>query len=94
MMGAMLGRFKKCVIGLPGGCPLGPRPIDQHIKGFKALGAEIDESNDTSMKIETKELHGANIFLDMVSVGNNQHYVGMFMQLVKQSLKMLKNLKL
>ncbi|MDM7882244.1 UDP-N-acetylglucosamine 1-carboxyvinyltransferase [Staphylococcus borealis] len=69
MMGAMLGRFKKCVIGLPGGCPLGPRPIDQHIKGFKALGAEIDESNDTSMKIEAKELHGANIFLDMVSVG-------------------------
>ena len=69
MMGAMLGRFKKCVIGLPGGCPLGPRPIDQHIKGFKALGAEIDESNDTSIKIEAKELHGANIFLDMVSVG-------------------------
>lgn len=69
MMGAMLGRFKKCVIGLPGGCPLGPRPIDQHIKGFKALGAEIDESSDTSMKIEAKELKGANIFLDMVSVG-------------------------
>lgn len=69
MMGAMLGRFKKCVIGLPGGCPLGPRPIDQHIKGFKALGAEIDKSSDTSMKIEAKELKGANIFLDMVSVG-------------------------
>ncbi|MGW9856157.1 UDP-N-acetylglucosamine 1-carboxyvinyltransferase [Staphylococcus hominis] len=69
MMGAMLGRFKKCVIGLPGGCPLGPRPIDQHIKGFKALGAEIDESSETSMKIEAKELRGANIFLDMVSVG-------------------------
>ncbi|MBO1199166.1 UDP-N-acetylglucosamine 1-carboxyvinyltransferase [Staphylococcus simiae] len=69
MMGAMLGRFKKCVIGLPGGCPLGPRPIDQHIKGFKALGAEIDESSETSMKIEAKELKGAHIFLDMVSVG-------------------------
>lgn len=69
MMGAMLGRFKKCVIGLPGGCSLGPRPIDQHIKGFKALGAEIDESSETSMKIEAKELRGANIFLDMVSVG-------------------------
>ncbi|OHQ01970.1 UDP-N-acetylglucosamine 1-carboxyvinyltransferase [Staphylococcus sp. HMSC064A01] len=69
MMGAMLGRFKKCVIGLPGGCPLGPRPIDQHIKGFKALGAEIDESSDTSMKIEAKELIGTTIFLDMVSVG-------------------------
>lgn len=69
MMGAMLGRFKKCVIGLPGGCPLGPRPIDQHIKGFKALGAKIDESSPTSMKIEAEELKGANIFLDMVSVG-------------------------
>ncbi|CCE59780.1 TPA: UDP-N-acetylglucosamine 1-carboxyvinyltransferase [Staphylococcus argenteus] len=69
MMGAMLGRFKKCVIGLPGGCPLGPRPIDQHIKGFKALGAEIDESSAISMKIEAKELKGAHIFLDMVSVG-------------------------
>ncbi|KOR12430.1 UDP-N-acetylglucosamine 1-carboxyvinyltransferase [Staphylococcus carnosus] len=69
MMGAMLGRFKKCVIGLPGGCPLGPRPIDQHIKGFKALGAKIDESSPTSMKIEADELKGANIFLDMVSVG-------------------------
>ena len=56
MMGAMLGRFKKCVIGLPGGCPLGPRPIDQHIKGFKALGAEIDESSNTSMKLVAKEL--------------------------------------
>ena len=61
MMGAMLGRFKKCVIGLPGGCPLGPRPIDQHIKGFKALGATIDESSPTSMKIEAEELKGANI---------------------------------
>ncbi|MHD0397169.1 UDP-N-acetylglucosamine 1-carboxyvinyltransferase [Staphylococcus simulans] len=69
MMGAMLGRFKKCVIGLPGGCPLGPRPIDQHIKGFKALGATIDESSPTSMKIEAEQLKGANIFLDMVSVG-------------------------
>ena len=69
MMGAMLGRFKKCVIGLPGGCPLGPRPIDQHIKGFKALGAEIDESSNTSMKLVAKELRGAHIFLDMVSVG-------------------------
>src|SRR5699024_8811859 len=40
-MGAMLGKFKKAVIGLPGGCYLGPRPIDQHIKGFEALGAEV-----------------------------------------------------
>ncbi|MDP4161890.1 MAG: UDP-N-acetylglucosamine 1-carboxyvinyltransferase, partial [Bacillota bacterium] len=41
LMGAMLGRFKKAVIGLPGGCHLGPRPIDQHIKGFEALGASV-----------------------------------------------------
>src|SRR5699024_2584098 len=40
-MGAMLGKFKQAVIGLPGGCHLGPRPIDQHIKGFEALGAEV-----------------------------------------------------
>ena len=46
-----------------------PRPIDQHIKGFKALGAEIDESSNTSMKLVAKELRGAHIFLDMVSVG-------------------------
>ncbi|AVQ33537.1 UDP-N-acetylglucosamine 1-carboxyvinyltransferase [Staphylococcus muscae] len=69
MMGAMLGRFNKCVIGLPGGCPLGPRPIDQHIKGFKALGAKIDDSDDTSMKLEAERLVGANIYLDIVSVG-------------------------
>ena len=41
LMGAMLGRFKKAVVGLPGGCYLGPRPIDQHIKGFEALGATV-----------------------------------------------------
>ena len=41
-MGAMLGRFKHAAIGLPGGCHLGPRPIDQHIKGFEALGAKVD----------------------------------------------------
>lgn len=68
MMGAMLGRFKKCVIGLPGGCPLGPRPIDQHIKGFEALGAVIT-NEEGAMHLEAKELKGAKIFLDVVSVG-------------------------
>ncbi len=68
MMGAMLGRFKKCTIGLPGGCPLGPRPIDQHIKGFEALGATV--TNDMgAMHLEAEELIGAKIFLDVVSVG-------------------------
>lgn len=68
MMGAMLGKFKKCIIGLPGGCPLGPRPIDQHIKGFEALGAKI--TNEAGgMYLEAEELKGAKIFMDVVSVG-------------------------
>ena len=68
MMGAMLGRFKMCN-WIARWMSTRPRPIDQHIKGFKALGAEIDESSNTSMKLVAKELRGAHIFLDMVSVG-------------------------
>ena len=45
LMGAMLGRFNKAAIGLPGGCHLGPRPIDQHIKGFEALGASVSNEH-------------------------------------------------
>lgn len=69
MMGVMLGRFKKCVIGLLGGCLFGLCLIDQYIKGFKVLGVEIDELSMILMKIEVKELKGVYIFLDMVSVG-------------------------
>jgi UDP-N-acetylglucosamine 1-carboxyvinyltransferase len=68
LMGAMLGRFKKAVIGMPGGCYLGPRPIDQHIKGFEALGATV-ENEHGSLHIHAKELKGARIYLDVVSVG-------------------------
>lgn len=68
MMGAMLARFKKCVIGLPGGCPLGPRPIDQHIKGFEALGAKVTNEYG-AMYLEAEKLTGAKIFFDVVSVG-------------------------
>lgn len=67
-MGAMLGKFNKAVIGLPGGCPLGPRPIDQHIKGFEALGAEVTNEHG-AIYIRAKELVGARIYLDVVSVG-------------------------
>src|SRR5690625_715659 len=67
-MGAMLGKFKKAVIGLPGGCHLGPRPIDQHIKGFEALGAEVTNEQG-AIYLKAKELHGARIYLDVVSVG-------------------------
>ncbi|CAG9620110.1 UDP-N-acetylglucosamine 1-carboxyvinyltransferase [Sutcliffiella rhizosphaerae] len=68
LMGAMLGRFKKAVVGLPGGCHLGPRPIDQHIKGFEALGAEITNEQG-AIYLRADELRGARIYLDVVSVG-------------------------
>jgi UDP-N-acetylglucosamine 1-carboxyvinyltransferase len=68
LMGAMLGRFKKAVIGLPGGCHLGPRPIDQHIKGFEALGAQVTNEQG-AIYLRADELKGARIYLDVVSVG-------------------------
>ncbi|USK59687.1 UDP-N-acetylglucosamine 1-carboxyvinyltransferase [Peribacillus asahii] len=68
LMGAMLGKFKKAVIGLPGGCHLGPRPIDQHIKGFEALGAKVTNEQG-AIYLRADELKGARIYLDVVSVG-------------------------
>ena len=68
LMGAMLGKFKKAVIGLPGGCYLGPRPIDQHIKGFEALGAQVTNEQG-AIYLRADELRGARIYLDVVSVG-------------------------
>lgn len=68
LMGAMLGKFKKAVIGLPGGCNLGPRPIDQHIKGFEALGAKVTNEQG-AIYLRAEELRGAKIYLDVVSVG-------------------------
>lgn len=67
-MGAMLGKFKRAVIGLPGGCYLGPRPIDQHIKGFEALGAKVTNEKG-AIYLHAEELIGARIYLDVVSVG-------------------------
>jgi UDP-N-acetylglucosamine 1-carboxyvinyltransferase len=68
LMGAMLGRFGEAIIGLPGGCNFEPRPIDQHIKGFEALGAEV-RNEYGSIHITAKQLRGAKIYLDVVSVG-------------------------
>lgn len=68
LMGAMLGRFKEAVIGLPGGCNFEPRPIDQHIKGFEALGATVTNEHG-SIHLHAKELRGAKIYLDVSSVG-------------------------
>ncbi len=68
LIGALLGKCKYVNIPLPGGCDIGTRPIDQHIKGFRALGAEVSIENG-KVKAKAKELKGATIFLDVVSVG-------------------------
>src|SRR5690606_20755037 len=68
LMGALLGRFGEAVVGLPGGCNFEPRPIDQHIKGFEALGAEVRNEHGC-IHLRAKELRGAKIYLDVVSVG-------------------------
>ena len=68
LIGALLGRFKKAKVALPGGCHIGVRPIDQHIKGFEALGATV-EINHGSVYIQAEKLVGTNIFFDVVSVG-------------------------
>lgn len=68
-MGALLGRFHRAVVTFPGGDNIGPRPIDQHIKAFRALGATVTEENGTVHMNAPEGLHGARIFMDMVSVG-------------------------
>jgi len=68
LMGALLGRFRKAVVTFPGGCNLGVRPIDQHIKGFEALGAKV-EIKHGYIKLSANKLVGAPIYLDVVSVG-------------------------
>lgn len=69
-MGALLGKFGSGVVGLPGGCYLGPRPIDLHIKGFEALGAHVTtEHGATYLRTEEEGLTGNRIYMDVVSVG-------------------------
>ena len=68
--GSLLGRYGQATVGLPGGCDLGPRPIDLHLKAFEAMGATMT-MDGSSMKLATdgKPLQGANIYMDTVSVG-------------------------
>lgn len=68
LMGALLGRFKKAEVAMPGGCNFGIRPIDQHIKGFEALGAKASVEHGM-VKLYADRLVGAHIYLDVVSVG-------------------------
>ena len=68
-IGAMLGRFGKARVAPPGGCDFGVRPIDQHIKGFEALGADVTIDNGMVNAIAKQPLKGTSIYLDKVSVG-------------------------
>lgn len=68
MLGALLGKFHKAEVALPGGCDIGSRPIDQHIKGFKALGARVDIAYGMIIT-EAANLSGSHLYMDVVSVG-------------------------
>ena len=68
LLGALLGKYKSAEVALPGGCAIGSRPIDLHIKGFKALGAEVDTGYGL-ISARADELIGSHIYLDKVSVG-------------------------
>lgn len=67
-MGALLGKYKKASMYFPGGCSIGARPIDLHLKGFEALGAKVTNEGNKYV-VEAEELKGANIYLDFASVG-------------------------
>ncbi|MGK0466512.1 UDP-N-acetylglucosamine 1-carboxyvinyltransferase [Clostridium sp.] len=68
LIGALLARFKRAKVDLPGGCPIGVRPIDQHIKGFEALGATVT-IEDGAVNVKADKLIGTSIYFDVVSVG-------------------------
>ncbi len=70
LLGAMLGRFGEADVALPGGCVIGQRPIDQHIKGLRALGADVQlDEGSNIIRARAKKLKGAEIFFDVTSVG-------------------------
>ena len=69
LLGALLGRFGKATVAMPGGCNFGVRPIDQHVKGFRAMGAEVTEGNFVHAAARGGRLTGANVYMDVVSVG-------------------------
>ena len=69
LLGALLGRFGRATVAMPGGCNFGVRPIDQHIKGFRAMGADVTEGNLVEAVAKNGRLTGAVVYLDMASVG-------------------------
>lgn len=68
LIGALLGKYKRAEVALPGGCNIGSRPIDLHLKGFQAMGAQVDIQHGLVMA-QAEKLVGTHIYLDKVSVG-------------------------
>ena len=68
LLGALLGKYKRAEVALPGGCNIGSRPIDQHLKGFRALGADVDIEHG-KIVAEAEQLRGTHLYVDVVSVG-------------------------
>lgn len=69
MLGALLGRYGRAKVAMPGGCDLGVRPIDQHIKGFELLGATVSIEENAIVDAKSEQLVGSTVYLDVVSVG-------------------------
>ena len=68
LLGALLGKYRRAEVALPGGCNIGSRPIDQHLKGFRALGADVDIEHG-KIVAESEKLRGTHLYFDVVSVG-------------------------
>ena len=68
-IGALLSKYRRAIAPLPGGCDFGVRPIDQHLKGFEALGCSYNVQENAQIEVSAEELRGASIYLDMVTVG-------------------------
>ena len=86
-LGALLGKYKRAEVPLPGGCNIGSRPIDQHLKGFRALGAQIDIKNGFVVA-HAEHLRGSHIYLDVVSVGAT---INIMMQAIRRLRMQRKN---
>ena len=94
VLGALVGRCKEAVVALPGGCAIGERKVDFHIKGLEALGTDIKIENGY-VHAKAKKLTGNDIYLDIPSVGATENIMPLFWQRVLQEFKMrLKNRKL
>ena len=68
LLGALLARYRRAEVAMPGGCDFGSRPIDLHLKGFRAMGAQVSVERDV-IRVEAEKLQGASIYMDTVSVG-------------------------